>query len=183
MRPALHDTVTLRHFAAAESLDVLAALHGGRREPRWTEGVRNELMSAATRGEPHCSDVLSETWLGNPAIPTGPAELSAIIRLQVGLDEGRRPPRGHRGEAECIFFAEKHNGEFVTDDNAAYDFARRRPTLGPQRVLDSIDVLRSAVTSGKITGEDAAEIADDVENAGRSFRPEHRGPRNLGYFS
>ena len=98
--PVLHDTVTLRHFSAAERLDVLEARHGHRPEPRWTEGIRSELTSAALAGEAHCSDVLSETWLGCPAVPAGAAELAEIYRLQVGLNPGRPPPRSHLGEAE-----------------------------------------------------------------------------------
>ena len=181
-KPVLHDTVTLRHFSAAEQLGVLEARHGHRPEPLWTEGIRSELMSAALAAEAHCSDVLSGTWLGCPAVPAGAAELAEIYRLQVGLNTGRRPPRSHLGETEGIYFAEKHEGDFVTDDNGAYDFACRRPSLGPQRVFDSIDVLRSAVSVGEITAEDAAAIADDVEAAGRSFRPEHRHSRGPDYF-
>ena len=65
-----------------------------------------------------------------------------MYRLQVGLNDGKQPPKGDRGEAEGIFFAEKHDGQFATDDNNAYDFARRRPTLGAGRVIDSIHILR-----------------------------------------
>ena len=181
--PVLHDTVTLRHFAAAGRVDVLETRHGRRPEPRWTEGVRSELTSAAVAGESHCSDVLSKTWLGCPAVPRGATELAAIFRLRIGLNTGRRSPSSRNlGEAEGIYFAEKHGGDFVTDDNGAYDFACRRRSLGRQRVLDSIDVLRAAVAENEITAEDAAAIADDIEGAGRSFRPEHRNSRGRGYF-
>ena len=162
-------------------MDILEACHGHRPEPRWTEAVRAEIESAGQSGESHCSDILRETWLGPPAEPSG-AELADVYRLQVGLNDGRRPPTGDRGEAEAIYFAEKHNGQFATDDNGAYEFARRRPSLGPGRVIDSIQILRTAVANGDLTAADAHGIANEIEDAGRSFRPTHRRTRGPDYF-
>lgn len=181
MGPVIHDAVTLRHFAAVRRLDVLEACHGHRPEPRWTETIRAEIESAERSGESYCSDILRETWLGAPAEPSV-AELADVYRLQVGLNDGRRPPKGDRGEAEAIYFAEKHNGQFATDDNNAYEFARRRPSLGPGRVIDSIHILQTAVTDGDLTAADAHSIANDIEAAGRSFRRVHRGTRGPDYF-
>lgn len=181
MGPVIHDAVTLRHFAATNRMDVLEACHGHRPEPRWTEGVRSEIESAEHAGEPHCSDILHAAWLGTPAEPTG-SELVDVYRLQVGLNDGREPPKGDRGEAECIYFAEKHNGQFATDDNGAYEFARRRSSLGMGRVIDSIDILRTAFADGYLTAADAHSIANEIEDAGRLFRPVHRGTRGPDYF-
>ncbi len=108
--------------------------------------------------------------------------MADVYRLQVGLNEGRKPPQGDRGEAECIYFAEKHGGQFVTDDNNAYSFAVRRVSLGIGRVIDTIQILRIAVANGSLTATDACGIADEIENAGRSFRPEHRIKRSPAYF-
>ena len=105
-----------------------------------------------------------------------------MYRLQVGLNDGREPPKGDRGEAEGIYFAEKHNGQFATDDNNAYEFARRRPSVGMGRVIDSIHILRTAVADGDLTAAAAHSIANDIEEAGRSFRPTHRGTRGPDYF-
>ena len=182
MGPVLHDAVTLRHFAAVARMDLLQACHSHRPEPRWTQGIRAEIESAEHVGESHCSDILSETWLGAPAEPTA-AELAFVYRLQVGLNDGREPPKGDRGEAEGIYFAEKHNGQFATDDNNAYDFARRRPSLGMGRVIDSIHILRTAVADGYLTATDADGIANAVEDADRSFRPTHRRERGPDYFT
>ena len=181
MGPVIHDAVTLRHFASVERLDVLQACHGHRPEPRWTEGIRAEIESAAQEGELHCSDILGEPWLGPPAEPAA-AELAIVYRLQVGLNEGREPPRGDRGEAEGIYFAEKHNGQFATDDNGAYEFAWRRPSLGMGRVIDSIQILRTAVADGDLTPTEAHDIANAIEDAGRSFRPARRHVRSPDYF-
>ena len=181
MGPVIHDAVTLRHFAVVERMDVLRACHGHRREPRWTEAIRAEIESAERAGESHCADILQATRLGAPAEPDV-AELGDVYRLQVGLNDGRRPPTGDRGEAEAIYFAEKHNGQFATDDNNAYEFARRRPSLGAGRVIDSIHILQTAVADGALKAADARNIADDIESAGRSFRPVHRGTRGPDYF-
>ena len=181
MGPVIHDAVTLRHFAAVERMDVLQACHGHRPEPRWTEGIRAEIESAAQEGELHCSDILDEDWIGPPAEPTA-AEMAVVYRLQVGLNDGREPPRSDRGEAEGIFFAEKHNGQFATDDNKAYEFARRRPSLGMGRVIDSVHILQTAVADGVLTPAEAHGIANAIEDAGRWFRPTHRHPRSPDYF-
>jgi predicted nucleic acid-binding protein len=181
MVPVIHDAVTLRHFAAVQRMDILEACHSHRPEPRWTEAVRSEIESAERSGESHCSDILQETWLGVPAEPSV-AELADVYRLQVGLNDGRRPPKGDRGEAEAIYFAEKHSGQSATDDNGAYEFANRRPSLGPGRVIDSIHILRTAVAHGDLTATDAHSIANQVEDAGRSFRPAHRA-RGTDYFA
>jgi len=130
----------------------------------------------------HCSDILGEAWLGPPAEPAA-GELAVVYRLQVGLNNGREPPKGDRGEAEGIYFAEKHTGQFATDDNGAYEFARRRPLLGVGRVIDSIHILRTAVADGYLTTAEARRIADAIEDSGRSFRPTHRRARDPDYFN
>ena len=93
------------------------------------------------------------------------------------------PPKGDRGEAEGIYFAEKLGGQFATDDNNAYDFARRRASLGPGRVIDSVQILQTAVANGDISATEARSIAVAFEEAGRSLRPDHRGARDPAYFN
>ena len=95
------------------------------------------------------------------------------------------PPdiKQNRGEAESIHFAEKYDGQFATDDNTAYKFARRRTSLSLGRVIDSIDILRTAVASGEITAVEANSVADNIEAEGRFFRPEHRINRDYRYFT
>ena len=181
MGPVVHDAVTLRHFAAVGRLDILWACHAHRPEPRWTEHIHAEIESAMLAGETYCSDILDETWLGDPVAPSV-AELGHVYRLQVGLNAGMQPPEGDRGEAEGIYIAEKLGGQFATDDNNAYDFARRRSSLGPGRVIDSVQILRSAVANGDISATEACNIANAIEDAGRSLRPVHRRARGPNYF-
>ena len=182
MGPVIHDAVTLRHFAAVGRMDVLEACHGHRPEPRWTEGIHAEIESAMHAGEIHCSDILDKTWLGDPVAPSG-AELRDVYHLQVGLNAGMEPPKGDLGEAEGIYFAEKLGGQLATDDNNAYDFALRRRSLGPGRVIDSVQILQTAVANGDISATEAHNIAIAVEDAGRSLRPVHRGARDPAYFN
>lgn len=184
MKPVLHDAVTLSHFAAVSRIDILEALHGQRPPPRWAEAVHEEIRSGIEAGNAYCSDLFEDSWLGKPAL-VQEEDLEPIFSLQVGMNKGIYPPdmRQNRGEAESIYFAERHDGQFATDDNAAYKFARRRPSLGLGRVIDSIDILRTAVALGEITAADAFTVADSIEAEGRFFRPEHRIPREPGYFT
>ena len=182
MSPILHDAVTLRHFAAVEAMAVLEERHSHRSEPRWSDAIRAEIAAAARAGETHCSDILTESWLGPAPAPDTRSAHSAVYRIQVGLNDGRQPPDAHLGEAEGIYFAEQTGGDFATDDNGAYEFAKRRPTLGPARVVDTIDILRSAVAFGETSPVRANEIADLVESVGRFLRPVHRHSRGPEYF-
>lgn len=179
--PVLHDAVTLGHFSAANRLDVLEDIHGSLPEPRVASAVLDEIDAAAREGEAHCTQILGESWLGDAPVLT-PAERRRVTNLRIGLSDGRRPPQGHRGEAESIVLAEKHGGTLATDDNAAYQFATRRPRLGPERVIDTVDILRSAVEQDIIAAEDAVDIADDIEAADRWLRPVHDGRIRTEYF-
>ena len=129
--PVLYDAVTLLHFAVSGHFDVLEERHAAMPEPRWTEAVRSEIETGAAQGHPGCRDILQAQWLGKPATPKA-SDRIGIFRLLVALNDGAGAPVAHAGEAESIYFAEKFDTLFVTDDNGAYDFARRR--LGDGRV-------------------------------------------------
>ncbi|WP_419551725.1 hypothetical protein [Candidatus Poriferisodalis sp.] len=180
-RPVLHDAVTLRHFSAANRLDVLEDIHGSLPEPRVAPAVLDEIDAAAHQGEAHCTQILGESWLGDPPVLT-PAERRLVTKLRISLSDGQRPPQGHRGEAESIVLAEKHGGMLATDDNAAYQFATRRSKLGLTRVIDTVDILRSAVEQEVITAQEAVDIADDIEAVDRWLRPVHDGQIRTEYF-
>lgn len=168
----LHDTVTLRHFAAVARLDVPESETDDRPEPRWTSEVRSEVERASS-AETHCHSILSAEWLGEP-IEAGIEDLEPIFDLQVRLNLGRNPPSGDRGEAESIHFAMKLGADFATDDNAAYDFAERQ--LGPGRVLDSVHIIRRFAVNGRITDRAAADLAESIRASGRHLRRCHPSP-------
>jgi hypothetical protein len=177
--PALLDSVTLCHFAAAESLDLCRDLHDHRDLPRWTEAVSSEIAYGVRLGHDDCLSVQECAWLG---MPYGPevADLVRVRSLQIALGGSTRVTTENAGEAESIFFAEQYCGIFVTDDNIAFDFARRR--LGDQRVLDSIGMLSDAVRRSLVSPDEAAEVAARITDSGRHLRREH--PRHPGstYF-
>jgi predicted nucleic acid-binding protein len=177
--PALFDSVTLRHFAVAEVLDLCRDLHDHRDQPRWTEAVSSEIADGVRLGQDDCLSVQECAWLGVPRAP----EITDLVRirgLQVALSDSTKITTENAGEAESIFFAEQFDGVFVTDDNFAYDFARRR--RGNQRVLDSIGMLSDAVRRSLVSPDEASEIAARITDSGRHLRREH--PRHPGstYF-
>ena len=167
----LYDSVTLRQFAVAGIIEVLASCHAVKPLPRWTDGVRSEIHRAFSTGfEPHCRSILDCSWFDEPVVP-GTSEHKNIYKLWVGLNGGKEPPIDHYGEAESIYFAEKLNGQFATDDNAAHDFAKRR--MGPGRVIDTIDILRDAVALGEIRSQEAVRVVTTIRGAGRYLRSCH----------
>ena len=181
LRPVLHDAVTLRHFASAQALDVLELVHGNLPEPRVAEAVFNEIRRAADAGETHCSIILLETWLGTLAV-CSPNEMMDVIDIQNGLNSGPHPPEENLGEAVSIFLAEEHDGIFATDDDTAYEYAAQRWQLGPARVIDTVDILRKAVSVSSITKQDAASIAVSIVDADRWLRPVHDDEICPDYF-
>lgn len=177
--PVLHDAVTLLHFAVSGHLDVLKDRHAARPEPRWTEAVRSEIENGPAHGRPGCGELLRAQWLGEPAAPTA-SDRAGIFRLLVALNDGAAAPAAHAGEAESIYFADKLDTLFVTDDNAAYDFARRR--LGDGRVKDTVDLLREAVAMGEVTPARALAIADSIRGCDRHLRRVHPPQLSAAYF-
>lgn len=176
--PYLCDAVTLRHFGEIGRLDILETRYGHLDPPHWTQAVADEIARAAAR-VPGCAAILAASWLSSPVVPA-PHDLRGILTLQIGLNDGLRPPTAHAGEAEGIYFAEKLNGRFVTDDNGAYDFAIRRLGLG--RARDTIDILRESVTDGDMSASDAINIANAIRNIGRDLRRVHPSTLLPSYF-
>src|ERR1039457_1204121 len=169
-RPLLHDAVTLRHFGVCHRLDICESLHAGLPSPHWTEEVQREIHEAALHGHVGSVDVAQATWLGSPVVPTL-EDQKYIYAIQVMLNLGPGPAVGNRGESESIYFAAKYEGIFLTDDNSAYQFAAKR--LGPDRVVDTVDVLRQAQSQKLITAGEAVGIAVAIRTAGRFLRRVH----------
>ena len=105
---------------------------------------------------------------------------ASVWRMDILEDcYGQRPePRWTR-----TVQAEKHRGQFATDDNAAYEFALQRPLLGTENVIDTIDILREAVAMSKTTDIEADQIANDIEATGRHLRRIHPRQRGPDYFT
>lgn len=177
--PCLYDTVILRHFGSIGRLDILESRCSYLDPPHWTQAVADEIREAADLGQPGCRAILAATWLSDPVVPEH-EDLRRIVLIKIGLNEGRRPPTAHAGEAEGIYFAERLGGRFVTDDNGAYDFALRR--LGRGWVYDTVDLLREAVSYGDMDDGEALNIVNAIRNSGRSIRRIHSNTLLRGYF-
>lgn len=177
--PCLYDAVILRHFGTIGRLDIIAARCSYLDPPHWTQAVADEIREAADLGQPGCRAILAANWLSEPVAPEQ-EDLKSIVMMQIRLNEGRRPPTAHAGEAEGIYFAEKLEGRFVTDDNNAYDFAQNR--LGAGWVYDTVDLLREAVSYGDMDDGEALNIVNAIRNSGRSIRRIHQSTLLRSYF-
>jgi predicted nucleic acid-binding protein len=177
--PLLYDAVTLRHMALCGLLSACEAMSVALPGPRWTEAVRDELNLGIAAGHTECSAVVNQAWLGSPVVPAV-SNAYDIYRIQIALNGGLRPPIGHAGEAQSIFFATRLNGRFATDDNAAYAFMERR--LGVGRAIDTVGLLRAAVSQKLITAPTAAAAVMTIRNAGRHIRRIHPSTITDGYF-
>lgn len=178
--PLLYDAVTLRHFAVAEELELCRILHDDRPPPRWTQAVADEIDRGAAVGGDGCMAVQAFTWLGAPFTDFDLQDVAEIQRLRIGLSGGPSDRARHAGEAESLHVAEKLGGSIATDDGPAYDFAVRR--LGPDRVRDTVDILREAVRRGERTRDEAAAIAALITDSGRHLRRPHPRYPDPEYF-
>lgn len=141
------DTVTLRNFAACDALAMLEKLCSPYAPPYWTEAVHAELISRQIRFEglerKKCRYILSQTWLGAPIDPPIDHQ-TQIFAMRTALSSGiDGHPLEHLGEAQTIWVAEHHGGIVGTDDGPAFAYAAYR--LGPDRVLDTVGLLRLGV--------------------------------------
>ncbi|HZO68688.1 MAG TPA: hypothetical protein VFB74_27150 [Kribbellaceae bacterium] len=84
-------------------------------------------------GAPYLQDVLDAIWLNEPIEISGsPAVLTEINNIRRGLGATPGEETQHLGEAEIIYHLQfvDIGGFFVTDDQPALDFARRRGVAG-----------------------------------------------------
>lgn len=103
-----------------------------------------------------------------------------IAQIRTALNPKENTPLDNLGEAESIHFATKLQGQFATDDNEAYEFAAIR--LGSENVMDTITILREAVAMHELTANEADQVTDNIEAAGRYLRRVHRQQRGPSYF-
>lgn len=172
------DAVTLEHFAYVGRLSVLIDFLTTFDPPYWTRAVHSEVL-AGFEGNPGCSDILASSALAGP-VDISPEHIVDVFRMQIALGGGGVSGLDHLGEAECIVLADLAHCGVITDDNAAYDLVERR--LGPERVHDTIDVLRASVRAGRIDASEAKQLADGIRNVGRHLRRVHPMTLLSDYF-
>jgi len=163
----LYDSVTLQHFAVANSLDLLRSVHASAGEPRWTEQVRREVQNGTNRllSDAHCRAVLDFTWLAEPVS----GDAVETLRLRAVLGDGTDSD-DHLGEAESIVVARSLRAIFVTDDGPAYDFAAHRSNLGPSYVQDACTILWTAASMRLIDEPGIERFHHAVFDAQRTMR-------------
>jgi hypothetical protein len=161
---AIVDACTLKNFSVVDRMDVLEAYFSGR--ARWTEAIARE---AGRLGLPPLD------WLG-PAMSPG-EDIAALI----GVDEIRRglgatrtdPATLHLGEAEAIYVLERYHPDwtFVSDDQPAIDFSRRRGLSA----LDTEAVLTGCYENSQIGCPEAFDPLTSMAGMGRGVRvpPSH----------
>ena len=161
---AIVDACTLKNFSVVDRMDVLVTYF--RRRARWTEAIARE---AGRLGLPPLD------WLG-PAMSPG-EDIAALI----GVDEIRRglgatradPATLHLGEAEAIYVLERYHPDwtFVSDDQPAIDFARRRALSA----MDTEEVLAGCYENGQIACPEAFDLITSMAGMGRGVRvpPSH----------
>ena len=143
--------------------------------------VREEILRASIendgRERTQCRYILSPThgaWLGVPT-STAPDELRDVFTIRTALASGLGGhPREHLGEAETIWVAEQLHGVVGTDDGAAFEYAVSR--LGAGRVVDTIVLLRSGVSHGALTADEASALVGRMRAGGRVLRRTHITP-------
>jgi hypothetical protein len=166
----LHDAVLLVSFAAIDKLNVLQDRHGHHDAPRWTGFVVTEVAKGVEVGQTYCSRLIDAKWLGPAQETQTDTDLKAVFRYRAAL--GGVEPK-NLGEAESVFWAERLQARFATDDGPAYDWAVRK--LGPTRVIDTVMILRDAVSSGELRPGEAVELCEAM----RSFQPAPRYLRTV----
>ena len=167
MPAALIDTTTLITFASIDRLELLAAVVAGR-QPHWTEGVYGEVLQGAHL--PVNQLILAATWLGEPA-QSQTSELAAITRLHIGLNDGRRPPTDHHGEAETIVIAHRLEATWITDDGPAAAFAKNNQLAPLRTTADTGTVLQEAQLERLLASPHAAlAVVTAMVHAGRHPR-------------
>lgn len=163
------DAVTLEHFASVGRLSVLLDFLTAFEPPYWTRAVHSEILAGFQRNA-SCAEILASPALGAPA-DVLPEHLTSVFQTQVALGGGGDSGIDHLGESECLVLADLEHCGVITDDNSAYDLITKR--LGPERVHDTVEVLRACVRAGRIDAFEAKQIADDIRNIGRHLRRVH----------
>jgi len=160
------DTCTLSNFAAVGRLDLLEERFGYR--ARWTETVQFEVQRGV-RAAPYLRSVLVAGWLGEPVEISGsPAALTEINNIRRGLGAAPGNETQHLGEAEIIHHLQNVDigAFFITDDQPALDFARRRGVAG----FDTCQIMAECFAAGEVGCPEAFDLLVKMFELDRGVR-------------
>jgi hypothetical protein len=160
------DTCTLSNFAAVGRLDLLRERYGHR--AHWTETVQWEVRRGLPVA-PYLRAVVDASWLGEPVEISGlPAALTEINNIRRGLGASPGDQLQHLGEAEIIYHLQfvDIGAFFVTDDQPALDFARRRGVSG----FDSRKIMEDSFSMSEVGCPEAFNLLVRMSSLGRGVR-------------
>lgn len=168
------DNTVLCNFAVVHRTDLLRDWLRGR--GRWTEAVEDEARRSA-RVLPGMATVLAEGWLGEALAPESDGEEDQILTVRRAVFGGRDDePTKHLGEAMTVVLiqrrAELAGSWWVSDDQAALDYARRQGITA----RDTMHVMAELVAEGALTARDAFAFMQTMRDRDRYLRtPEAPG--------
>lgn len=117
--------------------------------------------------------IVTENWLGEPVeIPSNQA--AAVERVRIAAFGGTPDrPLKHLGEAETLHLlcekAEYSSSAWITDDRAAYEFAKSKGVI----TRSTRDLVEFLLSESELTSEDGYLLLCEIEDAGRYV---HRMP-------
>jgi hypothetical protein len=118
---------------------------------------------------PYLQRILDAKWLGEPVeIGGSPVALTEINNIRRALGALPGDEMEHLGEAEIIYHLQYVDlgAFFVTDDQPALDFARRRNVNG----FDTYQIMRECYAMGEIGCPDAYEVIVEMSRIDRGVR-------------
>lgn len=134
----------------------------------WTETVRWEVHRGLSIA-PYLQTVIDASWLGEPVgIVGSPAALTEINNIRRGLGAKPGDQLEHLGEAEIIYHLQfvDIGGFFITDDQPALDFARRRGIAG----FDSRRIMEDSFSMSEVGCPEAFDLLVRMSANGRGVR-------------
>ena len=171
------DNTVLCNFAVVDRLDLLRAFLNNR--GRVVEAVAHELRASAER-VPHLAQLDPVEWFGEPIRIEDEAEIRAVEVTRRGVFGGTaKKPLQHLGESQTLYIIgnrpEFHGSGWITDDNPAYQFARKRGILS----RSTVDIFGSLVANGELTAEKAFELCVAIGALGQNPLNPPKSPRDF----
>jgi len=164
------DNTVICNFAAVDRIDLFEALIG--EHGRWTQAVEFEAKMSRS-ALPAVGQVIDGGLLGEPLEVADADAVGRIREAEFGGDE--MDPLKHLGESETCYLL-RHDIRFqdarwITDDRAAYDYAKRQGIL----TWDTLDCLQALVASCELSSVQAFGLVNEMVDLERTPRriPEH----------
>jgi hypothetical protein len=162
------DNTVLCNFAAANRLDLLKSVLGGR--GRWTEAIAYEAKRSA-RYLPALAGLHKSGWLGKQIEITTELDVQNIEQLRRTVFGGTpEEPLKHLGEAQTCYviraWEEFAGSWWISDDRESLRYARRQGLI----TRETLDLVKIAVANDDMRAVDAFKMMTHMVNRGRRLR-------------